>query len=119
LFRFTARNHCVSGADTGKSVNENNLWGRQLVAQARKQVQFLSRPTNGEITMTPKDLRTKTVPEMAGMVERRINDILILLEQIDSQSKPQNPDISALFDLSYIISKAYDRAKSSLNELQG
>lgn len=73
--------------------------------------------------MTPKDLRTKTVSEMAGMVERRITDILILLEQIVWQARPQNKeaerDIAILNNLQYRIAQQYHRAKSSLNELQG
>ena len=73
--------------------------------------------------MTPKDLREKSLPEMAGMVERRITDILIILEQIVFEADPKNEevesDIFALSELQSQISSAYDRAKPSLNELQG
>ena len=73
--------------------------------------------------MTPKDLRTKTVPEMAGMVERRITDVLILLEQIRYQGDPQTPDSEDDFcnisDFALLIERGYGRVKSSLNELQG
>ena len=73
--------------------------------------------------MTPKDLRTKTLSDMAGMVERRITDILVLLEQIVFEANPQNQeaesDIAILNNLNYKIAQAYNIAKSSLNELQG
>ena len=73
--------------------------------------------------MTPKDLRTQTLSEMAGMVERRITDILVLLEQIVFEADPQNQeaeeDICDLCDFNDTIASAYDKAKSALNELQG
>ena len=73
--------------------------------------------------MTPKDLEAKTPPDMAGMVERRITDVLILLEQIIFQAKPQNQEaeesICDLCDFYDTIASAYDRVKSALNELQG
>jgi len=73
--------------------------------------------------MTPKDLEAKTLSDMAGMVERRVTDILIILEQIVFEADPKNEevesDIFALSELQSQISSAYDRAKRSLNELQG
>ena len=73
--------------------------------------------------MTPKNLKEKTVSEMAGMVERRIIDVLILLEQIMFQGEPQTSDAKDDFgnisDFALLIERAYGRAKSSLNELQG
>ena len=73
--------------------------------------------------MTPKDLKTKTVPEMAGMVERRITDVLILLEQItfqgESQTSDADDDFGNISDFALLIERAYGRVKSSLNELQG
>jgi hypothetical protein len=73
--------------------------------------------------MTPKDLEAKTLSDMAGMVERRVTDVLILLEQIVFQAEPQNKkaesDIAILNNLRYRIALEYRRAKSSLNELQG
>jgi len=73
--------------------------------------------------MTPKDLEAKTLSDMAGMVERRVTDVLILLEQIAWQADPQNQEaesnIAILNNLRYRIALEYRRAKSSLNELQG
>jgi len=73
--------------------------------------------------MTPKDLEAKTLSDMAGMVERRVTDVLILLEQIVFQAKPQNQEAEEnICDLCYFndtIASAYDRVKSALNELQG
>ena len=73
--------------------------------------------------MTPESLKKRTLPVMAGMVERRITDILVLLEQIIYLANPQTSEaqdiIGDICNFEFVVQRAYDRVKSTLNELQG
>ena len=63
------------------------------------------------------------IPELAKTLERKIIMILLLSEEILHRADPQTENaesaLSDLADFVTITEKAYDRLKSSLNEMQG
>ena len=69
--------------------------------------------------MTPKQLEHKTIPELAKMIDRRAEDILIIGEQIMFFAEPQTED--AMSDLTYFkdFLDAVERVGPYLNEMIG
>jgi len=73
--------------------------------------------------MNIKDIAKLEIPAMASMAENCIIDAINLLDAILWECRyPQNKKAAdnkaAMCDLCHRIDKAYERAKSSLNELQ-
>ncbi len=65
---------------------------------------------------------TWTISDMAGMVETRLIEAINLMDAILIEIEPQNDDAEQTVDdiatLCEIMEKAYNRAKSALNELE-
>ena len=72
--------------------------------------------------MKLKDINDMGIPTMAKAAERRIIDTINLLDAILYEAKPQNreaeSDVDSIGVLCDTIVRAYDKAKSSLNEMQ-
>ena len=72
--------------------------------------------------MTIKNIENLEVTDMASMAEDRIIDVINLLDGIlnntEIQTKEAVDTVDNMSDLCDIIERAYNRAKSSLNELQ-
>ena len=72
--------------------------------------------------MKLKDINDMGIPTMAKAAERRIIDTINLLDGILLEAKPQNreaeSDVDSIDVLCDTIVRAYDKAKSSLNEMQ-
>ena len=59
-----------------------------------------------------------SIPQMARIAERRIEDTINLLDGILNEAETRTDDIDAISDLCEGITKEYNKAKCSLNELQ-
>jgi len=72
--------------------------------------------------MKLKDINDMGIPTMAKAAERRIIDTINLLDAILYKAEPQNreaeSDVDSIDALCDTIVRAYDKAKSSLNEMQ-
>ena len=69
--------------------------------------------------MTIKNIENLEVTDMASMAEDRIIDVINLLDGILNNTEIQTKEaVDNMSDLCDIIERAYNRAKSSLNELQ-